>query len=578
MLNFKRIRAGHIGLINIKGILPNSSKNPNAIIAMNGEPGWQVDYLLPGLSKSIPLFAEVEEVPMIEIPPGEIGLIVAHDGKSLDKGQILGYEIDCEDFENPRKFMELNGQKGKQLGILANGTYKIHTKLFTVVTTRNCNRFGLVPNELREINISPQHIGIVTTLIGKPLPPGDIAAPITQGHENFQDATAFLRNGGYKGLQEEVLVGGPWRINPWFAQVEEIPMTYIKKGTVGVVHSSVGKIDPLNGNSDLVENGYRGTWKDPYDSGWHPINTKVHSVFIVPTHQIELEWTNRGGKSKNDYDANLKALKLHSKDTFEFDLELTQKIQVNKEAAPLMINKIFAEGSDEENSGEKYGTIRGLINRALEPAISSHFRIAAQSHNILDFQEKRGDIQREAEDHIRNALNKIGVDAVGTHINEVSLPPDLVEHSRSKAKKKEEIEVKDLDMIIAEKEQEISKIKSDAEAYAIHVKEKAIAEAYGSVENYLKRLFIDQIPHFKVPTISINSDEGRGMMDTFTGLLLGSQMGDSSLQIKLQELLQSEDDSEYKKTRLIEFMSSNMDVDQIQNAISEMKKLGDGNS
>ncbi len=72
--------------------------------------------------------------------------------------------------------------------------------------------------------VEPDMVGIVTTLDGRPIEAGEIAGPVIAGHENFQNAQAFLDGGGRRGLQEQILLSGAWNLNPWFAQVEQVRM------------------------------------------------------------------------------------------------------------------------------------------------------------------------------------------------------------------------------------------------------------------------------------------------------------------------------------------------------------------
>ena len=51
-------------------------------------------------------------------------------------------------------------------------------------------------------------VGIVTTLDGRPIEAGEIAGPAIAGHDNFQNAQAFLDGGGRRGLQEQILLSG----------------------------------------------------------------------------------------------------------------------------------------------------------------------------------------------------------------------------------------------------------------------------------------------------------------------------------------------------------------------------------
>jgi hypothetical protein len=84
-------------------------------------------------------------------------------------------------------------------------------------------------------------VGIVTALDGQPIAASEIAGQSIAGHDSFQNAQAFLDGGGSRGLQEQIILSGVWNLNPWFVQVEQVPMVQIPIGYVGVVISFVGK-------------------------------------------------------------------------------------------------------------------------------------------------------------------------------------------------------------------------------------------------------------------------------------------------------------------------------------------------
>ena len=57
-------------------------------------------------------------------------------------------------------------------------------------------------------------VGIVTTLDGQSIEAGEIAGPVVAGHENFQNAQAFIDVGGRRGLQEQIFLSGTWNLHP----------------------------------------------------------------------------------------------------------------------------------------------------------------------------------------------------------------------------------------------------------------------------------------------------------------------------------------------------------------------------
>ncbi|MGJ5674854.1 MAG: SPFH domain-containing protein [Nostochopsis sp.] len=415
----------------------NNFQDAQVFINEGGQRGKQLAILTTGIYQINTDLFEVCIVPQIKVPGGEIALVIAQDGASLPSEQILGKVVECNNFQDAQAFIENGGQKGKQLAILGAGIYQINTDLFTIITTANATEYGLKAEELKVYKVEKNKIGIVTTLDGDPIPEGEIAGLVIEGHNKFQDAQKFIDAGGYRGLQEEFLQEGSWNLNPWFLQVEQVPLTEISSDKVGVIISYIGKnIDSSSTNGSryqLVNEGYKGVQKKPLRAGKYAINTRVKSVEIVPTNEIILDWSDEQKPAEN-YDANLKTLKLRSKDAFIFDIGVTQVISIAEEDAPTMILRVgsqLAEISKLENTNffqaRKNTAIKNLVTRVLGPMIDSYFRNSAQGYEALDFLENRIEIQRGAEEHIKAALNAYGVQAISTLIKEIDLPDKLEE-------------------------------------------------------------------------------------------------------------------------------------------------------
>lgn len=302
------------------------------LIALEGEAGYQADLLPPGWHFGLWRWKyRVERVPMISVRPGEIALVVAADGGAIPSERILGHEVDCDDFQNARAFLENGGEKGRQLAFLTAGAYRINPALFQIVTTDNADGFGVREADLSVYSVQPDRVGIVTVLDGKPIPSGDLAGHPVVGHDSFQRGQAFIDAGGCRGLQEQVLLSGSWNLNPWFVRVEQIPMTEVPIGSVGVVVSYVGKehLD-VSGDDfthgDLVERGRKGVWIEALLPGKHPINNKVMKVELVPTTNIVLNWATRVEQHK--YDEKLAPITVRSRDGFSFTLDVSQIIHI----------------------------------------------------------------------------------------------------------------------------------------------------------------------------------------------------------------------------------------------------------
>lgn len=520
-------------------------------IALNGELGYQPDLLQQGDHYWYwPWIYTIEKHPVIRIPPGEIGLVVATDGEPCPPSRQLGQVVDRCDFQDARAFLANGGQKGPQLGILTAGEYRINRALFDVITCANAEEYGEKPEGLKVFKIEPDKIGIVTTHDGSPLPPGEIAARcVSRHHNNFQNPQKFIDDGGYKGLQEEILTAGSYHLNPWFVSIEKEFLTYVPSGTVGVVVSHVGQ-EPktLDG---LVELGYKGIWNIPLEPRMHPVNTRVQDVILVPTNPIALDWSEEVKDEKN-YDANLKPLILRSQDGFEFEIEVTEVIRIPPENAPKMVAKIGsykAEAIEKINNKDsenvRYDSIRNLVTKVLKPSIGNYFRNSAQNYNALDFHKKRGEIQMQANTDISNALSEHGVHTEDTLINNIDLPDDLEDILQNEATqvKRQKIEKKE-----AEHEREVAQINAktkefenqliitqDEKLMEIRVKEiQALVETLGR-DGYIDVERFKNLKDIDLPDIVSGQS---GFFDVMMAQMFGIQLGKPASQEQPPSLTQ----------------------------------------
>jgi uncharacterized membrane protein YqiK len=397
-----------------------SSKNlpSSRLIALDGEGGLQADTLPPGWHFGyFPWQYSVRREPVVVVPQDEIGLIIANDGATIPSDRILGKVVDCDNYQNARKFLTDGGEKGRQLAIITTGTYRINTAVFEVITSANAAAKGMQPSELQLYKLAPDRVGIANVLDGIPIDEGEIAGPIIPGHDNFQKAQSFIKGGGRRGLQEQVILSGSWNLNPWFVQVEQVKMTEVPIGYVGVVISYVGESHKdVSGvaftHGNLVNKGDKGVWVEPLYPGKHPINTKVMKVELVPTTDVVLNFTSRFS-GEHGYDSKLSALKLLSFDGFTFELEIFQIIHVGTLDAPRVISR--------------QGSMQNLIDQVLRPIVGNYFRNSAQEYTILDFLIARSERQAEAAEHVRQALRAYDVQAVDTLIGLISPPPELMQ-------------------------------------------------------------------------------------------------------------------------------------------------------
>jgi uncharacterized membrane protein YqiK len=408
------IRERQVGIV-VKRFA-SKSLLPGRLIALDGEAGYQADTLAPGLHYGYwPWQYRVIKAQVTVVPQGEIALVLAAGGDAIPAGRILGRVVDCDNFQDARKFLANGGEKGRQLGILTAGTYRINTALFTVITSATAHQNGMEPEQLALQRVQPDMVGIVTTLDGQAIEAGEIAGPAIASHDNFQNAQAFLDGGGRRGLQEQILLSGTWNLNPWFAQVEQTPMVQIPIGYVGVVISFVGgaHVD-VSGvefkHGDLVNTGHKGVWVAPLYPGKHPINTRVMKVELVPTTNIVLNWASR--TEAHHYDEKLSSITVRSKDGFAFNLDVAQIIHVGALDAPKVISRV--------------GSMQNLVDHVLQPIVGNYFRNSAQGYTVLDFLSARSQRQTEAAEHIRKAIGAYDVQAIDTLIGDIHPPVELM--------------------------------------------------------------------------------------------------------------------------------------------------------
>lgn len=180
-----------IGLVTKKFVLFGANRElpGNRIIATKGEAGFQARTLAPGLYFGKWFWQyDITMEHFTIIPEGKIGLVLAKDGSEIPMGNILGRDVDCDNFQDAEKFLNNGGQRGRQATYFTAGSYRINTMLFQVSVTDM-------------IRIQESMVGIVTTLDGLPIEAGQIAGKLIEGHNNFQNFDQFIRNGGNRGLQ-----------------------------------------------------------------------------------------------------------------------------------------------------------------------------------------------------------------------------------------------------------------------------------------------------------------------------------------------------------------------------------------
>lgn len=395
-----------VGVVNKAFVLLGRHRTlpDGAVIALEGEAGFQADALPPGLHFWLwPWQYDVERVKFTTIPENQVGVVEAIDGAPLPAGRVLGQQVACRSYQDARAFLKAGGERGPQIAVVPPGTYRINPSLFKVELTP-------------VIEVPSSKIGIVTIKEGAPLPTGEIAGHEVQGHNSFQDGQAFIQRGGFKGLQEQVILAGRYFLNPRFATVQVTDMTQVAIAHAGVVIAYVGESGrDVTGeqfkHGNLVERGKKGVWAEPLDPGMYAINPFTHKVESVPTQNVVLNWAT-GKTESHNLDKNLSTITVRSADGFTFNLDVSQIIHIPRNFAPHVI--------------ARFGSVANLVTQVLEPTIGNYFRNAAQSSDVIDFLTGRELRQQSAREAIARALGDYNVGAVDTLIGDITPPTDLM--------------------------------------------------------------------------------------------------------------------------------------------------------
>lgn len=445
-----------IGLVTKKFVLFGANKElpDGRIIATKGEAGFQAKTLAPGLYWGMwPWQYGVNMIPFTVIPEGKIGLVLSNDGVEIPTGSILGRKVDCDNYQDAGKFLGNGGQKGRQTAYITAGSYRINSFAFTVTVADM-------------VIIQENMVGIVTTLDGKPIEVGQIAGTYIDGHNNFQDFDNFLQHNGTRGLQPQIVLAGSYNINPWAVQIEEIPMTEVPIGHVGVVISYIGQDGKdMTGDSfkhgNIVEKGFRGVWMEPLGPGKYPLNKYTMKVELVPTTNLVLNWANARSEA-HALDKNLSTITVRSKDGFPFNLDVSQIIHIPANEAP----KVIA----------RFGSMSNLVSQVLEPTIGNYFRNSAQDSDVISFLSTRKERQSAAKEHIKAVLDDYNVNAVDTLIGDIVPPEALMKTLTDRKIAQEEEKTYETQRMAQEKRQGMEK------ETAIADMQKEIVKAQQSVE------------------------------------------------------------------------------------------------
>lgn len=400
---------------------------------------------------------------MVIVPEDKIGLVTKKfvlfgADKSLPDGRIIATK----------------GEAGFQAQTLAPGLY---WGMWIWQYSVDMTPFTIIPEG---------KIGLVLSKDGKEIPTGRILARRVES-DNFQDATAFLNNGGQKGRQTAFITSGSYRINTYLFEVVITDQVKIFENMVGIVTALDGEPIPqgqiagkyVEGHNNfqnfdkfLEEGGNRGLQPQVMLAGSYYINTWAVQIEQNPMTDVPIGyvgvvisyigedgqdvtgdtfkhgnivskgqrgvWMEPLGPGKyalNKYTTKLEPVPTTNlvlnwanarSESHDLDKNLSTITVRSKDGFPFNLDVaqiIHVPANEAPKVIARFGSMTNLVSQVLEPTIGNYFRNSAQDSDVISFLSTRKERQESAKNHIKTVLDEYNVNAVDTLIGDI-VPPD----------------------------------------------------------------------------------------------------------------------------------------------------------
>lgn len=402
---------------------------------------------------------------LVIVPEDKIGLVtkkfVLFGKQELPEGRIIAIE----------------GEAGYQAQTLPPGVYfwkwiwqyEIKFQPFTIIPTGK--------------------IGLILARDGMELEVGRILARKVDC-DSFQDAEAFLKNGGRKGRQTAIIAPGSYRINTFLFEIELTDMATIPDNAVGVVTTLEGKpldegqiagkiIEGHNKFQDvdlfLLQEGYKGLQEQVILAGSYFLNPWFAKLEMVKMTEIPIGhvgvvisyvgaegvdlsgvefkhgnivskgqkgvWAEPLGPGK--YPINPFIMKVElvpttnlvlnwanaRSESHQLDKHLSTITVRSKDGFPFNLDVsqiIHIPTTDAPKVIARFGNMNNLVSQVLEPTIGNYFRNSAQDSDVIAFLGTRKERQESAKMHIGKVLDQYNVFGVDTLIGDIVPPESLM--------------------------------------------------------------------------------------------------------------------------------------------------------
>ncbi|TDO73621.1 putative membrane protein YqiK [Flavobacterium chryseum] len=400
---------------------------------------------------------------MVIVPEDKIGLVTK-------KFVLFGADRSLPD----GRIIATKGEAGYQAQTLAPGLY---WGMWIWQYSIDMSGFTIVPEG---------KIGLVLSKDGKEIPTGRILARKVTS-DNFQDAQAFLDNGGQKGRQTAFITTGSYRINTFLFEIVIVEQIKIFENMIGIVTALDGEPIPIgqiagkyveghNNFQDCDEflnlGGNRGLQPQVILAGSYYINTWAIQIEQNPMTDVPIGyvgvvisyigedgldmtgehfkhgnivskgqrgvWMEPLGPGKyalNKYTTKLEAVPTTNlvlnwadarSEAHNLDHNLSTITVRSQDGFPFNLDVsqiIHVPANEAPKVIARFGSMTNLVSQVLEPTIGNYFRNSAQESDVISFLSTRKERQESAKNHIKVVLDEYNVNAVDTLIGDI-VPPD----------------------------------------------------------------------------------------------------------------------------------------------------------
>ncbi|MHC4275648.1 MAG: SPFH domain-containing protein, partial [Planctomycetota bacterium] len=273
-------------------------------------------------------------------------------------------------------------------------------------------------------------------------------------------------------------------------QVEIVPVTNIEQATVGVVKSNVGEMVTGGADTDIVERGQRGIWRQPLLPQKYYLHTKAYEVTVVSTEAQVIRYTKAALAGEEN------EITVRSSDGFTFPVDVRVEYEIKPADASLVVARFR-------------GDVERLRNR-LNSAVRAIFRNNAETLKALDYVQQRSLQESQSLAMLADEMIKVGLTITAVRIGDVGDEESLgtllktqtdreialqeqmtfqeqqraaeqkkaLTRTEQEAEEERRLATAKYEVQIAEQARERRIIEAGAEAEAIRIQAEAQAEAY----------------------------------------------------------------------------------------------------